>query len=77
MNYYYCECFCLVNYGLFSCTDKKIFLVLYVSVVFSDYLAVLSTFSNAMSISTAIVTTFLNDSLRLKFGFFSRYLKLE
>ena len=33
-NYYYCECFFLVNSGLLSCTDKKFYLVLYVSVVF-------------------------------------------
>ena len=38
LNYYYCECFCLVNFGLISCIGKMIYLVLYGFVVFSDYL---------------------------------------
>ena len=40
LNYFYCESFCLVNSELFSCTDKRIYLVLYVSVVCSDFLVV-------------------------------------
>ena len=40
-NEFYCECFCLVNSGLFSCSDKKIYLILYVSLICSDYLIVI------------------------------------
>ena len=56
LDYYYCECFCLVIFGLFSCTDKRIYwfsIFLWFVLIF---LLFLSTFDNAMSMSTAIVT---------------------
>ena len=39
-NYYYCECSYLVNFDLFSCTDKMICLVLCIFVVYSGCLVV-------------------------------------
>ena len=48
LNYYYCKCFCFV----------MIYLILHVSVVFLIILLFLSLFSDAMSISMAIITSF-------------------
>ena len=39
-SYFYREYFYLVNFGLFSCIDKMIYLVLYTFVVYFGYLAV-------------------------------------
>ena len=40
LNYYYYECFCWVNFDLFSITDEMIYLVLYIFVVYFDCLVV-------------------------------------
>ena len=40
LNYYYYECFHWVNFDLFSCIDKMIYLVLYIFVVCFNYLVV-------------------------------------
>ena len=37
-NYYYCECFYLVNFDFFSCTDKMICLVPCTFMVYSGFL---------------------------------------
>ena len=54
LNYFYCECYYLVNSGLFSCTDKKInWFSMFLWFVLSIFL-LLSTFRDA-HISTGIV----------------------
>ena len=40
-SYYYCECFCLVYFDLFSCIDKMIYLVFFTFVVYFGCLVVL------------------------------------
>ena len=40
LNNFYHECFCLVDSGVFSCIDEKIYVVLYIFLVYSEYLAV-------------------------------------
>ena len=49
MNYYYYEVnFYWENFDLFSCTDEKIYLYLYIFVVYFGYLVFLATISNAI-----------------------------
>ena len=79
-NYYYCERFYLVNFGHFTYIDKMICLVLCTFVVYLFILVILlflSTFDNAVSVSSAIVTPFLKKSSPLKFGFFSYMFKIS
>ena len=67
LNYFYCDCFCLVNSGLFTCTDKKFTcLSMFLWFVFI-ILLFLSTFSDLWQ----KLHHLLNDGLPLKFGFFS------
>ena len=40
LNFYYYKCFCGVNFDLSSCIDEKICWVLYIFVVYFDYLVV-------------------------------------
>ena len=43
-SYCYYECFCLVDFGLFSCIDRMIYLVLCIFVVYFDCLAKVTLF---------------------------------
>ena len=40
LNCYYYICFCLVEFGLFSCTDRMFYLVLCTFEIYSDCLVV-------------------------------------
>ena len=53
-SYYYCECFYLLNFDLFSCIDKTICLAFCTFVVYFGCLVVFV----AVSVSSAIVTSF-------------------
>ena len=55
-NSVYCEYFYLLNFDLFLCIDKMICLAPCTFEVYSGCLVVLSAFSNAISVSSAIVT---------------------
>ena len=57
-SYCYFECFCVVNFNLFACIDRMIYLVLCTFVIFFTVLLLLSAFSNTVSVSSAIVTPF-------------------
>ena len=52
LSFYYFDNSCLVDFDLYSCIGRKIYLVLCDFVVCFAYSVVLSEFSNAMSIST-------------------------
>ena len=63
---YYFVYFCLVNSGLFSCNDKKNYLVFCTLVLFLVILLFLSTFGNALSVSSAIFTPFFEKGFTIK-----------
>ena len=67
-SYYYCVCFCLVGFDLFSYIDRITYLVLCAFVVYSDCLVVFVYMRKYCVISSAIITPFLKDGLPLKFG---------
>ena len=58
LNCYYYIYFCLVDFGLFSCIDRMIYLVLCAFEVFLIVLLILSTFGNTVSVLSAIITPF-------------------
>ena len=58
LNCYYYIYFCLVDFGLFSCIDRTIYLVLYALRFVQIVLLFLSKFGNTVSVSSAIITPF-------------------
>ena len=74
-NYYYYECFYLINFGLYSCIDKMICLVFCTFVVYFSYLSVLSTFGNTVSVFSAIVTPFFERWFTFKIWVFLVYVQ--
>ena len=58
LKYYFYECFCWVNFDLSACIDEMICWVLYIFVLILVILLFLSAFSNAVSVSSTIITSF-------------------
>ena len=56
LSFYCFEYFCLVSFGLSPCNGKKVDSAFYVSLVGLIYIFLLSTFSNTVAVSTAIIT---------------------
>ena len=71
-SYCYFECFCVVNFDLFACFDRMIYLVLCTFVIFFYCLASFICIQQyCVRIFGNSYTIFFNDGLPLKFGFFS------
>ena len=58
-SYYYCVYSCLVGFDLFSYIERMIYLVLCAFEVYLTVLLFLSTIGNTVSVSSAIITPFL------------------
>ena len=58
LNYYYYINFCLVDFDLFSCIDRMIYLVLLLLRFILIVLLFLSTFGDTVSVSSAVITPF-------------------
>ena len=74
---FYYVYFCLVNFDPFSCIDRTIYLVLCTFAVYFGYLVLLSTFGNAVSVSLAIITPFLERWFTFEIGIFLIYVQIS
>ena len=70
LNCYYYIYFCLVDFGIFSCIGRMIYLVLCAFEVYSDCLDVFVYIRKSVSVSSAIFTPFFERWFAFKFWMF-------